>query len=183
MPHMQHTRSIPSEDIAAAIDSLAETLARRFASHDSLMLAGIARGGVPFALKLAACISQKLGREIPAGTLNINFHRDDIGKNPIPRVCGPTELPGDVAGATVLLADDVIFSGRTSRAALNELFDLGRPAHVGLVALVDRGNRKLPIEPGFRGFILETDPSDHVNVTLDPANPANDRVEIVPDAS
>jgi pyrimidine operon attenuation protein/uracil phosphoribosyltransferase len=111
------------------------------------------------------------------GDLDISFHRDDIGKHPIPKEFTPTLLPGDVNGATVLLVDDVLFSGRTVKAALDELFDHGRPAKVELAVLVDRGSRKLPIVADFAGATLDAAENEDVLVSLSD-DPSHDKIEI-----
>jgi len=111
------------------------------------------------------------------GDLDISFHRDDIGKHPIPKEFTPTLLPGDVNGATVLLVDDVLFSGRTVKAALDELFDHGRPATVELAVLVDRRRRRLPIVADFAGTTLEAGDDEDVLVCLDD-DPSRDTIHI-----
>jgi pyrimidine operon attenuation protein/uracil phosphoribosyltransferase len=133
---------------------------------------GIANGGIPLARRLGARLGIK-----KVGDLDISFHRDDIGKHPIPKEFTPTLLPGDVNGATVLLVDDVLFTGRTVKAALDELFDHGRPGTVELAVLVDRGNRKLPIVADFAGTTINAAEGEDVIVTLSD-NPSLDRIEI-----
>lgn len=144
------------------------------------MILGIANGGIPFARNLAACLSEALNREIPCGQLNIMFHRDDIGSRPIPAPKLSTEFPGEVDGAVVILADDVLFSGRTVRAALNELFDSGRPEKVELAVLFDRGHHKLPIAPDYTGFSQQTDLNHTVKVFLNPEQPQQDYIKVCP---
>jgi len=133
---------------------------------------GIANGGIPLARRLGA----RLGiRRV--GDLDISFHRDDIGKHPIPKEFTPTLLPGDVNGASVLLVDDVLFSGRTVKAALDELFDHGRPGRVELAVLVDRGSRTLPIVADFSGTTIAAGENEDVIVTLGD-DPSRDTIEI-----
>jgi pyrimidine operon attenuation protein/uracil phosphoribosyltransferase len=136
------------------------------------MLLGIANGGIPLARRLGARLGIKR-----VGDLDISFHRDDIGKHPIPKEFTPTLLPGDVNGATVLLVDDVLFTGRTVKAALDELFDHGRPATVELAVLVDRGSRRLPVVADFAGTTVSAGDNEDVLVSLDDL-PAHDRIEI-----
>ena len=114
-----------------------------------------------------------------AGSLDISFHRDDIGRHPVPKEFAPTLLPGDVTGATVILVDDVLFTGRTIKASLDELFDHGRPARVELAVLVDRGGRRLPIAADYVGLTLAPAESETVVVTLDNAHPRRDRIQVV----
>jgi len=125
---------------------------------------------------VARRICAKLGIK-RVGDLDISFHRDDIGKHPIPKEFTPTLLPGDVNGATVLLVDDVLFSGRTVKAALDELFDHGRPGKVELAVLVDRGSRKLPIVADFVGTTVNAAENEDVIVSLGDV-PSQDRIDI-----
>jgi pyrimidine operon attenuation protein/uracil phosphoribosyltransferase len=131
-------------------------------------------------------LAQRLAAKIPearVGTVDISFHRDDIGRHPIPKEFVPTQIPADVNGATVILADDVLFSGRTVKAALDEIFDHGRPAKVELAILVDRGGRRLPFGADYCGIALATTERQKVIVMLDPKNPANDSIHIRPAAA
>jgi pyrimidine operon attenuation protein/uracil phosphoribosyltransferase len=137
-----------------------------------LLLLGIANGGIELARRLAKPLKAR------AGTLDISFHRDDIGQNPIPKEFAPTQIPADVNGATVILVDDVLFSGRTVKAALEELFDHGRPAKVELAVLVDRGGRLLPIAADYVGLTLASALGEKVAVTLEPTHPAKDEIRI-----
>lgn len=178
---MSASKSIPSAEIHAAIERLAQAIANRHGPKGEILLLGIANGGVALAHRLAArlaLIAPKLS--IKTGTLDISFHRDDIGRHPIPKEFAPTLIPVDVTGATVILVDDVLFSGRTVKAALNELSDHGRPDKVELAILVDRGFRKLPVAADYTGLTLEASATDKVVVTLDPAKPVRDSVSILP---
>ncbi len=176
---MATRKSFPASEIAEAFQRLASAIAARHRTTPALVLLGIARGGVPVCERLAAALAAGLGRPIPHGTINVAFHRDDIGLNPIPAVGHSTEIPAGVDGATVILVDDVLFSGRTVRAALGELFSFGRPSRVELAVLVDRGNRRLPIAPDYVGLSETTLPEERVRVALDPADPARDTVTIL----
>ncbi len=135
---------------------------------------GIANGGIALARRLAARLGIKR-----VGDLDISFHRDDIGNHPVPKEFTPTLLPGDVNGANILLVDDVLFTGRTVKAALDELFDHGRPATVELAVLVDRGCRRLPVVADFSGTAIDAPESDDILVTLS-EDPAKDRIDILP---
>jgi len=167
------SKTLGYDDIEAAINRLAESISLRHPSPESLILLGIANGGLELTRRLAA----KLG-VTRTGMIDISFHRDDIGLNPIPKELVPTHISSDVHGATVILVDDVLFSGRTVKAALNELFDHGRPAKVELAVLVDRGGRMLPVAADYTGLLLNATPSEKVVVRLDPTSPRDDFIRI-----
>lgn len=171
---MPAPKSLPVADIHAAIDRLAQSIGERHPDARSLILLGIANGGI----ELARRIATRLGAKV--GTLDISFHRDDIERNPIPKEFVPTRIPVDVTGATVVLVDDVLFSGRTVKAALDELFDHGRPAKVELAILIDRGGRKLPVAADYTGVSLDVTARCKVVVKLAPSAPAADSVTILP---
>ena len=145
-------KTIESVDLLKGIEELAGHIADRHTKEEHLVLVGIACGGVALSRLLADLVGQRMGKPIPVGTLDISFHRDDIGHSPISKVSDPSDLPMDIDHATVILVDDVMESGRTARAGLNELFDYGRPDKVELAVLVDRGGRKLPIRPDYVVF-------------------------------
>lgn len=168
-------KSLSAAEIQSALDRLTQRIAERHRSASKVVLLGIANGGILLARRLAA----RLGVS-HVGTLDISFHRDDIGRNPIPKEFAPTIIPIDINGATVILVDDVLFSGRTVKAALDELFDHGRPQQVELAVLIDRGGRTLPIAADYVGITLPADPSETIAVVLDPSHPANDRVTVGP---
>ncbi|MGF1484457.1 MAG: bifunctional pyr operon transcriptional regulator/uracil phosphoribosyltransferase PyrR [Opitutales bacterium] len=163
--------------IKEEIDRLVRVLAETFGQARLLAVAGIADGGIPFGQMLAGGLSQALDREIPYGTVNIAFHRDDIGQRPIPPATNPTDLPFDVEEATILLADDVIFSGRSARAGINEVFDQGRPERLVLVVLVDRGGRRLPVQPDFIAMRQDVPVSDNIEVHLNQERPQDSYIE------
>jgi pyrimidine operon attenuation protein / uracil phosphoribosyltransferase len=165
-------KTIGPREVHAAIERLAAAIKESHPNTDGLLVLGIANGGIPLARRLCAVL--KIRR---VGDLDISFHRDDIGKHPIPKEFTPTLLPGDVNGATVVLVDDVLFSGRTVKAALDELFDHGRPSRVELAVLVDRGSRKLPIVADFAGTTIAASESEDVIVSLGD-DPSDDRIEI-----
>jgi pyrimidine operon attenuation protein / uracil phosphoribosyltransferase len=166
-------KSLNSSEIHAAIDRLAQAISERHPADEKLLLLGIANGGITLA--------QRLAKKLPAariGTLDISFHRDDISRNPIPKEFVPTHIPVEVRGATVILVDDVLFSGRTVKAALDELFDHGRPSKVELAVLVDRGHHRLPLAADYTGITLTTLPTQKVVVTLDAASPKRDTIRL-----
>ncbi|MBE7539085.1 MAG: bifunctional pyr operon transcriptional regulator/uracil phosphoribosyltransferase PyrR [Opitutaceae bacterium] len=167
-------QSLTAAEVHAAVDRLVRAISEKHRGETGIILLGIANGGITLARRLGARLNLK-----HVGTLDISFHRDDIGRNPIPKEFAPTVIPADVNGAVVILVDDVLFSGRTAKAALDELFDHGRPARVELAVLIDRGCHKLPITADFTGMSLEAGEDEKINVLLDPARPASDTVQIV----
>jgi len=164
-------RTLSADAIAAAVERMAQSIADRHADTPHLVLAGIANGGVPFAKKLQAEVARRLGRSIDTEVIDISFHRDDIGKRPIAKEVQGTTLQRDPEEAVILLVDDVVCTGRTVRAAMDEIHSIGRPRKIELAALVDRGNRKLPIQPDYTGLTVETDPEETVEVDFDPDRP------------
>lgn len=168
-----------AQAITQAIERVASAIATRHAKTDRLLLLGIANGGIVLAARLAARL-KKAGLKPGTGTIDISFHRDDIGRNPIPKEFSPTIIPHDVNGATVILVDDVLYSGRTVKAALDELFDHGRPTRVELAVLVDRGGRRLPVAAEYIGLTVAATEDQKVVVTLDDKLPAADSVAVLP---
>ena len=177
---MAKAKTVGSQEIHAAIERLAAAISARHPAPQPLLILGIAAGGIELARRLALSLSKG---EPPAsmrarpGIIDISFHRDDTGRNPIPKEYPATMLPGDVHGATVILTDDVLFSGRTVKAALDELFDHGRAETVELAVLVDRGGRALPIAATYTGLTVTPGHSEKVVVRLDPTNPAKDSIQ------
>lgn len=166
-----------ANSLNAAIDSVASAIAARHRATPRLLLLGIANGGIELATRLARRLAAA-GVTAAHGTLDISFHRDDIGRHPIPKEFAPTLIPHDVNGATVILVDDVLHSGRTVKAALDELFDHGRPAAVELAVLIDRGGRRLPFAADFTGLRLEATDAEKVVVQLDATDPARDTLTL-----
>jgi len=141
-------------------------------------LVGIQRRGVELANRLAKLIERSQDVSIPLGKLDITLYRDDLSAiGPRPRV-GETSLPGEIAGASVVLVDDVLYTGRTVRAALDELADFGRPRRILLAVLVDRGGRELPIQPDIVGLEVKTAPDDRIDVGVAELD-GKDLVELV----
>ena len=171
---MATAKTIGPAEIEAAIERLAAAISARHPSPEGLLVLGIANGGVELAHRLARRLRARVG------TVDISFHRDDIGRQPIPKEFAPTQIPADVQGATILLVDDVLFSGRTVKAALDELFDHGRPSRVELAVLVDRGGRRLPLAADYVGLSLPSPDGEKVVVVLDPTQPRRDLVRIEP---
>lgn len=128
-------------------------------------LIGIRTGGV----WLAERLHDELGLSVPCGTLDVSFYRDDYEKIGLHRGVKPSNIPFDVDGRHLILVDDVLYTGRTIRAAMNELFDYGRPASIRLAALIDRGGRELPIAADFVGTALEVPAGQSIELTRDAA--------------
>jgi pyrimidine operon attenuation protein/uracil phosphoribosyltransferase len=156
-------------------DRMARTLARiaheileRNRGLDELALIGIRRRGAPLARRLAQQIQKISGHEVPTGALDITLYRDDLMRNPVgPQpVVRRTEIPFSIDNKHILLVDDVLYTGRTIRAALDALIDFGRPRSIQLVVLVDRGHRELPIKADYVGKNVPTSPSQSVQVQL-----------------
>jgi len=176
-------KTIGSAEIRAAIERMSAAISSRHPAGKPLLILGIANGGVELARRLARHLQKGSPALVPhaaCGVLDISFHRDDIGRHPIPKEFAPTHIPGDVQGATIILVDDVLFSGRTVKAALEELFDHGRPAKVELAVLVDRGGRLLPVAADYFGLTVAAGPDERVVVTLDSAESKRDAVCVLP---
>lgn len=152
----------------ATADSGSDDATRTRASDDSstLALVGIHRRGAFLARRLRGTLEELLGVEVPLGDLDIGFYRDDVSRRPDTPVVHASHIDFDVAGRTVVIVDDVLYTGRTVRAAIEALFDYGRPARVQLAVLADRGHRELPIRPDYVGKNLPTARAEHVYVRL-----------------
>jgi pyrimidine operon attenuation protein/uracil phosphoribosyltransferase len=173
-------KTIGPGEIQAAIARLADGISARHRGHASLLLLGVANGGIELARRLAHRLGETAPRlRVQSGVVDISFHRDDIGRHPIPKEFAPTQIPTDVHGATIILVDDVLFSGRTVKAALDELFDHGRPTKVELAVLVDRGGRRLPMAADYMGLHIEARDDEKIIVSLDSKKTSADVVKIV----
>jgi pyrimidine operon attenuation protein/uracil phosphoribosyltransferase len=151
-------------DVHRAITRMAHEIAERNRGLQHVVLIGLQTGGVALATRLADTLAEVEGAAIPVGTLDVAFYRDDIGLRPVlPEAA--TDISFDLTGATVVLVDDVLFTGRTIRAALNALTDWGRPRSVQLAVMVDRGHRELPIRPDYVGKNLPTSLDEAIKAT------------------
>ena len=160
-------RVLEAPDIGRALTRIAHEVLERAKGADDLVLLGIPSRGVPLAHRLAARIAAVEGTDVPVGSLDVTMYRDDLRLHPA-RALERTDLPPEgVEGRTVVLVDDVLYSGRTVRAALDALGDLGRPARVQLAVLVDRGHRELPIRADYVGKNLPTSLAERVHVLLE----------------
>ena len=174
---------LDARDIARALTRISHEILERNKGAAELVLLGIPRRGVPLAQRIAAKISAVESLEVPVGSLDITMYRDDLRLKPARTLLHTKIPPGGVDGRIVVLVDDVLFSGRTIRAALDALNDVGRPRAVQLAVLVDRGHRELPIRADFVGKNLPTSQAERVGVRLtetdrDEDGPASDSVSI-----
>ena len=182
-------------DIARSLFRIAHEILERNHGTQDIVVLGIPSGGAPLAHRLVEALAVAAGEgtqwseqaeqalaaaKVPVGTLDITMYRDDLGRHPI-RVPRPTEIPqGGIDGKVVILVDDVLYSGRTIRAALDALGAVGRPRAVQLAALVDRGHRELPIRADYVGKNLPTSRTEKVVVSLTELGASTDAVTIVP---
>ncbi len=151
--------------MSRALRRIAHEVIEKNRGVDALIVVGIRTRGGPLADRLAALLTEIEGVDVPSGIVDIGMYRDDIDKRPRIEL-GPTEVPEDIDGATIVLVDDVLYTGRTIRAALDALADMGRAAVVQLAVVVDRGHRELPIRADFVGKNLPTSSSEHVTVRV-----------------
>src|SRR5450432_3641810 len=163
-PTKDKAQLMSASEIDRTLVRLAHEILERTEDLDTLAFIGIRRRGVPLAQRLAKKIRDLERREIPVGELDINLYRDDlstVGERPI---LNSTSIPYDVTGKDIILMDDVLYTGRTIRAALDALFERGRPARVHLLVLIDRGHRELPIEAQFVGRLVQTTDDEIIEV-------------------
>ncbi len=160
---------LSEDDVRRALARIAHEIAERnplAPREQTLAIVGIHRRGAFLARRLQAQLSELLGFDVPLGDLDIGFYRDDVGRRPQAPVVHASHVEFDVAGRTVVVVDDVLYTGRTVRAAIEALFDYGRPDRVQLAVLADRGHRELPIRPDYVGKNLPTSREEHVQVRV-----------------
>jgi len=168
MANLHQGRTVLSaDDVRRALTRIAHEIVERNHGLDDVVLVGLQRGGVWVADALAGVLASiDATTPVPVGSLDVSFHRDDVGLRPI--VPGSvTDIPMSLDGRTVVLTDDVLFTGRTVRAALEALNEYGRPRAVQLAVIVDRGHRELPIRPDFVGKNLPTSRDENVSATVE----------------
>jgi pyrimidine operon attenuation protein / uracil phosphoribosyltransferase len=162
---MSARQVMSADDVGRALTRIAHEIVERNHGTDRVVVVGLQRGGVWIAEALGAVLGQ-IGASVPIGALDVSFHRDDVGLRPI--VPGSvTDIPVPLDGRTVVLTDDVLFTGRTVRAALEALNEYGRPRAVQLAVIVDRGHRELPIRPDYVGKNLPTSRDEEVSATAE----------------
>ena len=155
------------DDIRRTLVRIAHEIVERNAEPDRLAIVGIHRRGAILAARLKRLVDDLLDADVPLGDLDISFYRDDLGQRPEAPVVHASHLDFPVDGATVVIVDDVLYTGRTVRAAIEALFGYGRPDRVQLAVLADRGHRELPIRPDFVGKNLPTSRSERVNARVE----------------
>ena len=151
--------------IQRALTRIAHEIAEKNEAHQEVVLVGIQKGGVILAQRLGQLLSGIWGHPVPTGSLDISMHRDDLDQRVAPTML-PTVIPFDITGKTVVMVDDVLFSGRTIRAAMDALNDFGRPTRIQLAVLIDRGHRELPIKADFVGKNVPTSLTEIVHLRL-----------------
>ncbi len=156
-----------SEDIRRTLARIAHEIIERNKVIEHLVLVGMRTRGVPLAKRLAADIKSFEGIEIPVGALDISLYRDDLASLDLQPVVQRTDIPVDINGKSIVLVDDVLYTGRSTRAAMDALIDLGRPRSIQLAVLVDRGHRELPIRADYAGKNIPSSRHEEIQVQLD----------------
>jgi pyrimidine operon attenuation protein/uracil phosphoribosyltransferase len=154
-----------ADDLRRAITRLAHEILERNGGASDVVLVGLHTRGVPLARRIAAAIVAAEEVDVPVGTLDITFYRDDLRLRD-PRSIGPTVIPVDITGRAVVLVDDVMYTGRSTRSALDAVMDFGRPRTIQLAVLIDRGHRELPLRPDFVGKNIPTASGEVIRVRL-----------------
>jgi len=177
MDRVTGRRIMAAEDVRRAVIRISHEIVEKQAGTQGLALIGIQRRGVPLARRIARAIADHEGTVVPVGALDITFYRDDLTLVAQQPVVKGTAIPFDLNGATVVLVDDVLYTGRTIRSAMDALIDFGRPQAIRLAVLVDRGHRELPIRADHVGKNVPTSREEVVKVLLDETD-SDDGVEI-----
>ncbi|HEX7474746.1 MAG TPA: bifunctional pyr operon transcriptional regulator/uracil phosphoribosyltransferase PyrR [Dehalococcoidales bacterium] len=168
-----------ADDIRRTIARIAHEIIERNKAMSDLILVGMRTRGVPLAKRLAANIQTFEGTQIPVGALDISLYRDDLNSRELKPVVNSTQIPIDIAGKTIILVDDVLYTGRSARAALDALIDYGRPDTIQLAVLVDRGHRELPIRADYIGKNIPSARNEDIRVELIEVD-GTDQVAIIP---
>ena len=176
---MSGRQIMTADEIRRAVVRISHEIVEKQAGTAGLALVGIQRRGVPLARRIASAIAEHEGVDLPVGALDITFYRDDLSLIASSPVLKGTDLPFDLNGRTVVLVDDVLYTGRTIRAAMDALVDFGRPQAIRLAVLVDRGHRELPIRADIVGKNIPTTRTDEVRVQLE-EDDGVDSVVVVP---
>ena len=165
-------------EMRRALTRIAHEVVERNHGCENLVVVGVYTRGVTLAKRIAAAIKGIEGVEVPVGALDIGLYRDDLPYLGLPPKLRPSDIPADIAGKRVVLVDDVLYTGRSIRAAMDALVDFGRPQHVQLAVLIDRGHRELPIRPDYVGKNLPTSRQEEVEVRVKEVD-GSDEVVIV----
>ena len=155
-----------AEAMQRALSRMAHEIVERNEQLDHLVLVGLQTRGVYLARRLAKEITSSTGQAIPAGILDVSMHRDDLSLRKSPPTVKSTDIPFELEKKSVVLVDDVFFTGRTIRAAMDALSDFGRPTRIQLAVLIDRGNRELPIQPDYVGKAVPTTRQEYIHVRM-----------------
>src|SRR5580704_6757102 len=166
MRSVENSQLMSAAEIDRTLQRLAHQIVEKSGGTKNLALIGIRRRGVPLAERIAYAMRGIDGVEVPVGTLDITLYRDDLSKVASHAVLQSSDIPFGVDNMDLVLVDDVLYTGRTIRAAMNGLFDLGRPKRVSLCVLIDRGHREMPIEAQFTGRVVQTGNSEIIEVRL-----------------
>ena len=165
-PSRKETMVLAARPLRAAITAIALEIKADQKDARAIAIVGIQSRGVPLATRIAAVLRKSTGKKIDVGSLDITLYRDDLSTVGTRPVLKATNIPFSIDGRTVILVDDVLFTGRTIRAALDELVDFGRPSRIALAVLIDRGHRELPIQADYVGKTVKTRRTDMVDVRL-----------------
>lgn len=166
MPLREKVQLMSESEVERTVVHLAHEIVEKTEAMQAVALVGIRRRGVHLAKRLARKVQEISSASVPVGTLDIQFYRDDLSKVDQKPVVLPSQIPFSVTDKDIILVDDVLFTGRTARAAMEALFDHGRPRRVRLCVLIDRGHRELPIEAAFVGKRIPTSAQDRIEVRL-----------------
>jgi len=175
---MGTTVLLQSKEIAEIIDRLSGQIFTDLADIEKFAVVGLQTGGVELARRIRSRIEELSSKPVKSGTLDITFYRDDLATRGVLPSIKETSIAFDIAAMTILLVDDVIFTGRTTKAALETLTSFGRPKAIRLFVMVDRGNRELPIQPDYCGYRINTGIDDKIEVILSGETPSGDSVVV-----
>lgn len=176
---MTRKKILDAAQITKVIEDTSRSIYRNGVDLNSLAIVGIQTRGVTLAERIRTCIERDSGVKVPFGVLDITFYRDDLSKRGVLPIIKETRIPFDIEKMTILLVDDVIFTGRTIKAALESLMSFGRPQIIRLFVLIDRGNRELPIQPDYCGFTIKTEVTDSVCLCLKETDGEEDAVYLL----
>jgi len=168
------------EEVFSLISRMTDQILGEGELDRNTVVIGIANGGIALANLIRRLLERQTGFPLEYGVVETSFHRDDIGSRPIPIVAHPTNIPVNIEGKQVLLVDDVISSGRTIRAAINEIFDQGRPDSIRLAVLLDRGGRRLPVQPDFCAERINVEPDLLIRLEIDEEDPSGHLIQLFP---